>query len=264
MLNITLSDFLWNRGAYDPARSIEEANRKVAGPAARAKLVEVCARLKEYDPYGWEPGAAAARDAEALAKKTDGLVQSARDLDAALPPGMSRWLGCGALVAARENYLKRLLALPDLAASAAEDGKAADLAVREAGADPVRSVILTPWNFRTKRPLQRHASAGGETRFGVGVGGAIEAVFPTPWPSAAGGFELVVCGLDAGPRLAGSGSPSTKTRFSRARTPSLASASRRTPSRCRGGFSVPWTRSTTAWLSRPSRARAIPRVPPPS
>jgi len=198
--NMTLMDYMWNRKAYDPERSIAAAGAKLVGPDAYPVLVKACEALEALDRYGWTPNAAAARNVVDVKRKTAELL-TRRDEALALRPEVFRtWTPLPYYAKLRELYLKRLLRHPDLKQLTHADELVKERAAKEAGADPNADVILTPTDFELKRPA-RHYGAGEARRFVVWVNGTrsglstMRAAFRLTGPAAAA-RELVIAGLD--------------------------------------------------------------------
>ncbi|MDD5676724.1 MAG: beta-N-acetylglucosaminidase domain-containing protein [Kiritimatiellae bacterium] len=204
LLNMALNDYLWNRKAYDPAASIAEADKKIVGATAYPKLVEFCAQLAWFDPYGSKPNSAAARNLEEVKKRTAELVEAGKALDAVLPKGAEKWIGYRDGSVGRVNYLKRLLALPNLKELAEADDQIKALALKETQADPASAIVLTPGSFTLKRPARVYGWGKAEGRFVCWINGKktdgydkMSVVFMSPGGQApVTDYELTLCALN--------------------------------------------------------------------
>lgn len=195
IVNMTLTDFLWNHRAYDPTQSVVEAGKKLVGPDVYPKLVEVCRALEDLDIYGWSPNAAAANNLADVRQKTAKLLALAQQ-----PALTTPWVGIDGYISRRQRYMERLLKNPNLKHLTEIDGLVRMLAVKEAGADPKRDLILTPNGFRLSRPA-RYYKKDGDRRHVVWINGArsavaaMQAAFRLREPPETD-FELIIAGLD--------------------------------------------------------------------
>ena len=199
-ITLTVNDAMWNRKAYDPMVSGEEAAKKLVGLEAYPKLVEAYKALEAMDEYGWfTPTAFAAQQVERVRTQTE---QLAALYEAAPGPVKSRWISLGTFVGYRNNYLKNLLKNPNLKELTEADVHVKALAAKETGVDPKQAcVILTPNDFKAGRLPTFYAWKGAERRQVVWINGArskaptMEAVFQLTYPLA-GQSELVISALD--------------------------------------------------------------------
>jgi len=195
IVNMTLTDFLWNHRAYDPTQSVVEAGKKLVGPDVYPKLVEVCRALEDLDIYGWSPNAAAANNLADVRQKTGKLLALAQQ-----PALTTPWVGIDGYIARRKQYLERLLKNPNLKHLTEIDGLVRALAVKEAAADSKRDLILTPNNFHLSRPA-RYYKKDADRRHVVWINGArsavaaMQAAFRLREPPETD-FELIIAGLD--------------------------------------------------------------------
>lgn len=198
-INMTLSDALWNRRAYDPAASGEMAAKKLAGSENYSKLAEAFKSLEAMDDYGWfEPTALAARNVERVRQQTEELTA----LYSKAPPALkSRWLMLGTFVGYRQKYLQALLKNPNLKEATEVDARVQELALKETNTDAKAAVVLTPNQFTAGREARFYSWREVPRRHVIWINGArskapsLQTTFQLGYPLK-GDSELLIAGLD--------------------------------------------------------------------
>ncbi len=198
-INMTLSDALWNRRAYDPAASGEMAAKKLAGPENYPRLVEAFKTLEAMDDYGWfEPTALAARNVERVRQQTNELAA----LYSKAPPALkSRWLMLGTFVGYRQKYLQALLKNPNLKEATEVDARVQELALKETDSDAKAAVVLIPNQFTAGREARFYSWREVPRRHVIWINGArskapsLQTTFQLGYPLK-GDSELLIAGLD--------------------------------------------------------------------
>ena len=196
---IAQADYLWNRKAYDPERSIRDAAGKVVGPEHVPMLAALTEALRVFDIYGMAVSPASVRDAPVIAGKRVALETAWANLMASpAAPAVRTWSKLESIVAIHRRFAQRVESTKELKGFEAAQLKIRQLAEQEAGYGEGAGFLLTPHDFLGGFPAKTYGHQceprlatwiyGARTRFGK-----MNATWPLPAPPEHD-YELILSG----------------------------------------------------------------------
>lgn len=197
----TLTDYLWNPEAYDPAASVREAAGHLFGPESFEALEELNRRLSYFDVYGARATPAAARNIKEMEEKLAGVDDAWKKALAFHPDALLRLSSMEWYINIQRSFvagLKKNKELSAFAAAAAEEQKRAAAEVK---LSDKTDLFLAAHDFLGGHPAAQYA-VRCEKRLATWVYGArsrhpsMQALFEIdPFPPA-GDYELILCAQD--------------------------------------------------------------------
>lgn len=198
----TMSDYLWNPSAYDPAESVEHAAKKLCGPESWPGLVELNEKLSYFDVYGGRATPAAGRNLKEMEVKLQDVESALAKAQAAHPQSVAYWTSMAWYVQIQKYFIEEVRKNPQLSAFTrqAEDSK--KMAAKELPLIEATDTFLSATEFLGGASPTVYGYRGDEKRLATWVYGArtarhtMRAPFDVdPWPAAAD-YQLILSGQD--------------------------------------------------------------------
>lgn len=198
---MTLADYLWNPGAYDPARSVEDAAKKLTGPESWPALGALNEKLSYFDQYGGRLTPIAARNLPEMERKMEEVDDALAQALAIHPRAVTEWTSMPGYVGVQKGFVAGVKRNPDLSSFTA----AAEQVWKSAEADihlaKETDLLLSPYDFAGGMPAENY-SLRCEKRLATWIYGArtanpaMKAQFECdPFPPAAD-YQLILSGQD--------------------------------------------------------------------
>ena len=146
VLVATIADYCWNPMAYDPARSVEEAARKLVGPQAYGALEALSTELTYFDQFGYNISPGAARFVGEMAEHAK-AVERFWSETTSKSKAVESYSSLGETVKRVKAYVEGLKANPALGANAEKAEEVRKDAVAETNLDEKRDAFLSPYDF---------------------------------------------------------------------------------------------------------------------
>ena len=201
---LTMVDYLWNPGAHDRERAVEDAAKKLTGAETWPALVEMNKRFSKLDRYEWKVSANALRNIDQIEKDVAAIEEAARTCLAFHPDAVKAWTATTHRAERHKRFLRSLKARAKRGNWAVFTKNADALkqtAQKEAGFDPGRDTFLSPYDFHGGKPAAVYGFKC-EKRLATWIYGAktdvhtLSASFRMKGPPTKAAYDLVLSAQD--------------------------------------------------------------------
>ena len=143
----TCSDYGWNPGSYDAARSVREAATKLVGADTYPALVALNQALSYFDPFGLRRTPGAAQKLPEMKGKLAAVNAVWAEIERRNIKAVRKWTNMARHVGQVNRFYQRLRQSPNLAAYRQDAGESQKHAEQEAGFSQKTGIFLSAYDF---------------------------------------------------------------------------------------------------------------------